>query len=195
MNYEVIAKLEPHVDLDNIQANGTIFRKNRYHVMHGGRSGGKSIFVAKTLILEAYMWDCQILCARQFQNSISDSVMALLWEQIEQLGLEHFFTKTKNEITGLNGSRFFFRGLKTNVTSVKSIARINFVWVEEGEDITEDVWSVLTPSIRTVDARIIITFNPRSIMDATYKRFISISFYFFACLKWLVFCLLKDAWQ
>jgi phage terminase large subunit len=172
MNYEVVAKLEPHVDLDNIGSRKQLFRNQRYHIMHGGRGGAKSVFVAKTLIIEAYLADIQVLCARELQNSINDSVMALLWEQIEKLGLDSFFTKTKTEICGANGSRFFFRGLRSNVTSVKSIARIDRVWCEESEDITEESWAVLTPSIRTESARIIITFNPRGIMDATYQRFV-----------------------
>ena len=172
MNYEVVEKLEAHVDLDNIMERKQLFRDNRYHIMYGGRGGAKSVFVAKTLVIEAYLSDIQVLCAREMQNSINDSVMALLWEQVENLGLEHAFVKTKTEITGLNGSRFFFRGLRTNVTSVKSIARIDRIWAEEAEDITEDSWSVLTPSIRTQGARIIITFNPRGIMDATYQRFV-----------------------
>ena len=172
MDYEIFSCFEKHVDFDGLESGTHIFKKNRYHTMHGGRGGGKSVFTAKTLTLEAYFDDIQILCAREFQNSINDSVMALIWEQIEDLGLEWFFTKTKTEIVGQNGSRFFFRGLKTNVTSIKSIARIDRVWLEEAESVSEDSWSILTPSIRTPGARIIITFNPFGLMDATYQRFV-----------------------
>ena len=172
MDYEVFECFEKHVDLENINERSQLLRDNRYHIMHGGRGGGKSVFVAKTLVLEAYLKQTQILCARELMNSIADSSMALLWEQVEELGLEHFFTKTKNELVGLNGSRFFFRGLKTNITSIKSIARIDRAWIEEAEAVSEDSWKVLTPSIRTKSARIIITFNPRMLMDATYQRFV-----------------------
>lgn len=172
MDYEVFACFEKHVDLNNIQSRAQLLRDERYHIMHGGRGGGKSVFVAKTLVIEAYLAQTQILCARELMNSIADSSMALLWEQVESLGLEHFFTKTKTEIVGANGSRFFFRGLKTNITSIKSIARIDRAWVEEAEAVCEDSWKVLTPSIRTKNARIIITFNPRMLMDATYQRFV-----------------------
>jgi phage terminase large subunit len=172
MDYEVFECFEKHVDLTSISKRGKIFRDNRYHIMHGGRGGGKSVFVAKTLVIEAYLKQTQILCARELMNSIADSSMALLWEQVEQLGLEDFFTKTKNELVGRNGSRFFFRGLKTNITSVKSIARIDRVWIEEAEAVSEDSWKVLTPSVRTKSAIIIITFNPRMLMDATFQRFV-----------------------
>lgn len=172
MEYEIFEVLEPHVDLDGITNQTHIFNAVRYHIMYGGRGGGKSVFVAKTLVLEAYFSDIQVLCARELQNSISDSVMALLWEQVEALGLERFFVKTKTEICGINGSRFFFRGLTSNITSVKSIARIDRVWVEEAEAVSEDSWKTLTPSIRTTGARVIITFNPKSLLDPTYQRFV-----------------------
>ena len=172
MDYEVFECFEKHVDLESIHHRKQLFRDERYHIMHGGRGGGKSVFVAKTLVLEAYLSPLQILCARELMNSIADSSMALLWEQVEQLGLEHFFTKTKNELVGQNGSRFFFRGLKTNITSVKSIARIDRAWVEEAEAVLADSWKDFTPSIRTKGARIIITFNPRMLMDSTYQKFI-----------------------
>lgn len=171
MELEIFECFEKHVDFDAIEAGEGIFKKNRYHILRGGRGGGKSVFIAKALVLEAYFNDIQILCARELQNSIVDSSMALIWEMIEQLGLEWFFTKTKNEITGQNNSRFFFKGLKTNITSIKSIARLDFVWVEEAEAVLEDSWKVLTPSVRTKGARIIITFNPRMLMDSTYQRF------------------------
>lgn len=172
MNYEVFECFEKHIDFELLGACKGVFKKNRYHVLRGGRGGGKSVFVAKSLVLEAYFNDAQILCARELQNSISDSSMALIWEIIEQMGLDCFFTKTKNEITGGNGSRFFFRGLKSNITSIKSIARLDFVWVEEAEAVLEDSWKVLTPSVRTRGARIIVTFNPRMLMDSTYQRFV-----------------------
>lgn len=172
MDYEVFECFESHVDLAKISERKQLFKDIRYHIMHGGRGGGKSVFVAKTLVIEAWLAPLQVLCARELMNSIADSSMALLWEQVESLGLERFFTKTKNELVGLNGSRFFFRGLKTNITSIKSIARIDRAWVEEAEAVTEDSWKVLTPSIRTKGARIIITFNPRMLMDATYQKFV-----------------------
>lgn len=172
MDYEVFEVFEKHVDLESISSRGELLRPERYHIMHGGRGGGKSVFVAKTLVIEAYLSPIQILCARELMNSIADSSMALLWEQVEQLGLDGFFTKTKTELVGLNGSRFFFRGLKTNITSIKSIARIDRVWCEEAEAISSDSWDILTPSVRTPGARILITFNPRMLMDATYQRFV-----------------------
>lgn len=172
MQYEVFECFEKHVNFDAITPGGFILKDNRYHCLYGGRGSGKSVFAAKTLSLEGYLSPLQIMCCREFQNSIADSSMALIWEQIEDLGLDSFYTKTKTEIIGENGSRFFFRGLKTNITSIKSIARIDRVFCDEAEAIPDESWSVLTPSIRTEGARFIICFNPRSISDSTYQRFV-----------------------
>lgn len=172
MDYKVIKKLQPHVDLHSIPARKTIFRENRYHVMHGGRGGGKSVFVSDTLALEGYLSKKRILCAREIQKSISESVMASLWDSIVKLGLDDFYTKTKTEILGANGTLFMFMGLRTNITNVKSIANIDFVWCEEAENITAESWKVLLPSIRANGSRIIITFNPAQLMDATYQKFV-----------------------
>jgi len=172
MNYEVFEVFLPHVDLDRIKETGNILRENRYSVLYGGRASGKSVFAAKTLALEGYLSPKQILCCRLFQNSISDSSLALIWEQIVALGLDGFYTKTKNEIIGANSTRFFFRGLKTNPESLKSVARIDRVFADEAESIDDASWNILTPSIRTPGARFLICFNPRSIMDSTYQKFV-----------------------
>lgn len=172
MNYQVIEKLLPHVDLENINKRLSIFRDSRYHIMHGGRGGGKSVFVEKTLALEGYLSPKRILCAREIQKSINDSVMTGIWDAIVELGLDGFYTKTKTEITGANGTRFLFYGLRSNITSIKSISGIDFVWAEEAEAVTKDSWETLIPSIRAAGSRIIITFNPKNILDDTYQRFI-----------------------
>ena len=149
-----------------------MFTGHRYHIMHGGRGGGKSVFVAATLAIEGWLQPRRILCAREIQLSISESVMAGLWDAIVDLGLDDFYTKTRTEITGANGTTFLFMGLRSNITKIKSIANIDFVWVEEAEAVTKDSWDTLIPSIRANGSRIIITFNPKNILDDTYQRFV-----------------------
>lgn len=132
IDYQIFDVFAPHVDFNALESGSHIFKSNRFHVLYGGRASGKSVFVAQSLILEAYMSDLQILCGRQLQNSISDSSISLMWEQVENWGLEWFFTKTKTEITGQNGSRIWFRGVGQNYSSIKSISRIDRLWIEEG---------------------------------------------------------------
>ena len=114
-----------------------------------------------------------VLCTREFQNSIKDSVHRLLSNQIELLGLGGFFEIMKTEIKGRNGSQFLFAGLANNtVDGIKSFEGVDYCWVEEAQTVSERSWSILIPTIRNDNSEIWLTFNPDSADDPTYKRFI-----------------------
>ena len=98
-----------------------LFEPRRYKVMHGGRGGGKSWAVARALILMAASDPLRVLCAREVQKSMKDSVHRLLKDQIVALGLESDFDVLETEIRGRNGSLFLFTGLQSHtVDSIKS---------------------------------------------------------------------------
>lgn len=144
----------------------------RFIIFYGGRGSGKSFNIARALILRAYTKPIRVLCCREIQKSISDSVIQMLIDQIEMLGLQAFFEIQKTQIIGLNGSRFTFAGLKTNITSIKSMTGIDVVWVEEGENVSKESWDTLIPTIREDGSQIIVSFNPKNLLDDTYQRFI-----------------------
>lgn len=144
----------------------------RFIIFYGGRGSGKSFNIARALVLRAYQKPLRILCCREIQKSISDSVIQMLIDQIEMLGLQGFFEIQKTQIIGLNGSRFTFAGLKTNITSIKSMTGIDIVWVEEGENVSKESWDTLIPTIREDGSQIIVSFNPKNLLDDTYQRFI-----------------------
>jgi len=114
----------------------------------------------------------RVLCARELQNSIADSVIALLSDQIELMGLSEFFDVQRAAIYGRNGSEFFFTGLKHNVSSLKSFEGVDICWVEEGESVSKSSWKVLLPTIRKERSEIWVTFNPDLDTDETYMRFV-----------------------
>lgn len=144
----------------------------RYRVWYGGRGSGKSWCVARLLILRTYKEKSRILCAREFQVSISDSVHRLLTDQIAELGLSNFFTITKTAIKSHVGSEFIFKGLRHNIHEIKSLEGIDICWVEEAQRVSRDSWEVLIPTIRKVGSEIWITFNPDLASDETYQRFV-----------------------
>ena len=146
--------------------------KARYKVLHGGRGSAKTESVARSLIIKAMEKKIRVLCARQTQASMSDSVHRVLSDIIHELNLEWFFTITRDSIKGLNGSDFFFKGIKQNVSEIKSTKGVNICWCEEADSITEDSWDVLIPTIREPDSEIWITFNPNMKSDATYQKFV-----------------------
>ena len=151
---------------------GFLFEPSRYKVLYGGRGSGKSWGVARALISTALQKPIRVLCAREFQNSISDSVHALLADQIKSMGLEGFFTIQNTAIYGANGSEFLFAGLKHNITKIKSVEGVHICWVEEAQTTSKSSWDVLIPTIRKENSEIWMTFNPELDTDETYRRFI-----------------------
>jgi len=144
----------------------------RYKVYYGGRGGGRSWAAARALLTLSLAAKIRILCAREFQQSIRDSVHRLLSDQIEMLDLSKGFEVKRHEIVSQAGSIFLFEGLHHNVTKIKSMEGIDVVWVEEAEKVSEESWDVLIPTIRKDKSQIWITFNPDVQTDPTYKRFV-----------------------
>lgn len=149
-----------------------LFKPSRYKVVHGGRGGGKSWAIARWLLIEGYNAPVRVLCARELQNSIGDSVHKLLSDQIAELGLSGFYTVEKATIYGRNGTEFRFAGIKSNVNAIKSFEGIDKVWVEEAENVSKASWETLIPTVRKEKSEIVISFNPSLDTDETYKRFV-----------------------
>ena len=145
----------------------------RYKVAFGGRGSSKSWTIADALILRAAERPQRILCAREFQRSIADSVHHLLETQIDRLGLTPAFDIHNTSITcRQTGSEFIFAGLKHNIKSLKSSEGIDVCWVEEAEAVSDNSWENLIPTIRKSGSEIWLTFNPDQESDPTYQRFI-----------------------
>jgi len=144
----------------------------RYKVLYGGRGGQKSYAVADYLIARASQECLRILCVREIQNSIKDSVHRLLSDRIQALGLSAFFIITQESIKSITGSEFLFKGLRTNIMEIKSTEGIDICWVEEATKVSENSWVILIPTIRKEKSEIIITFNPDEETDPVYQRFV-----------------------
>ena len=126
-----------------------LFDANRIKVAHGGRGSAKSWGFARALLIQAAAAPLRILCAREVQKSIKDSVHRLLDDQIQAMGLGHLFEVLENEIRCKNGSIFLFAGLAQHtVESIKSFEGVDRCWVEEAQVVTKRSWDILTPTIR-----------------------------------------------
>lgn len=150
-----------------------LFQPKRYKVAYGGRGSGKSWGVARALLLLASNKPLRVLCAREVQNSIKQSVHTLLNDQIQALGLGAFYEVLEAEIRGKNGSLFTFTGLASNtVESIKSFEGVDICWIEEARNVSKRSWSILSPTIRKPNSEIWVTFNPELDTDETYQRFV-----------------------
>ena len=152
---------------------GPLFEPHRYKVCYGGRGGGRSWGFARAILVEGWRQPKRVLCTREIQRSIKDSVYQLLADQIKELGLEAHYTVKADEIVGDNGTRIFFAGLRQQeILNLKSIESVDICWAEEAQNISARSWEILIPTVRKPGSEIWITFNPGLITDETYQRFI-----------------------
>lgn len=150
-----------------------LFQPARYKVVVGGRGKGASWGIARALLLMGGERQLRILCSREVQKSIKESVHQLLSEQVSLLDMEAFYEILETEIRGKNGTEFFFTGLREHtVTSIKSYESIDIAWVAEGQTITKRSWAILIPTIRKDGSEIWIDLNPEMDTDETYVRFV-----------------------
>ena len=145
----------------------------RYKVAYGGRGSSKSWVFARMALIAAMQSKIRILCCRELQLSIRDSVLQLLREQIEICGLSEYFEVGANYLKcPASGSEFVFKGLRANSAEVKSTEGIQICWVEEAQGVSEESWKFLIPTIRAPDSEIWVSFNPSMESDSTYQRFV-----------------------
>ena len=150
-----------------------LFEAWRYKVAYGGRGGCKSWGFARALLILGASKQLRILCTREIQNSIKDSVHTLLKDQIQELGLGPHYEVLNTEIKGINGTSFVFSGLSTQTAeSIKSFEGVDICWVEEARSVRKKSWEILIPTIRKPGSEIWISFNPELDDDETYKRFV-----------------------
>ncbi len=173
----------PNLKWDFTEETEFLFQPYRYKIGYGGRGGVKSWSFARALLIKGFEQPLRILCAREVQKSIRESVHQLLKDQVSLLGFDGFYEVLQNEIRGKNGTKFAFTGL-SNLTAVtiKSFEGYHICWVEEANTVTRRSWDILILTIRkdnaiqygdvVGDAEIWATFNPELDTDETYVRFI-----------------------
>jgi phage terminase large subunit len=147
-------------------------RESQYLIFYGGRGGMKSWQFARALAIRALQSRELILCTREFQSTIADSVYRVIQDQIEALGLTKYFSFTQTSIKSINGSEFIFKGLRHNVMEIKSTEGVTICWVEEAQRVSKESWDVLIPTIRREGSQIWASFNTGSIDDPTYQYFV-----------------------
>ena len=150
-----------------------LFSPMRYKGARGGRGSAKSWGFARAILILGTKKKIRVLCAREFQNSLKDSVHKLLSDQIEILGLSKYYKILENTIRGINGTEIVYTGLSTQtVDSIKSFEGVDICWVEEAQVVKKKSWDLLIPTIRKPGSEIWFTFNPELDTDETYVRFV-----------------------
>ena len=190
------------IDVKFIEPIRRVFLERwRYKVLWGGRGAGRSWGIAMALLCLGTQRPIRVLCVRELQNSIAESVHAVLKAMIGKLHLESFYEVQINKIIGHfpDGRRteFFFEGIKNNVNKIKSYEGVEYCWVEEANKVSQNSWMILIPTIRKevcpndhplpeewlekecpvcgteiLQSEIWMSFNPELESDYTYDRFV-----------------------
>jgi phage terminase large subunit len=149
-----------------------LYEPHRYKGAKGGRGSAKSWSFARALLVMGRAKKVRILCAREVQKSLDDSVYQLLKDQIQMMGLGPFYNTLRDEIRGNNGTKISFTGLSgQTVDSIKSFEGYDIAWVEEAQSISDRSWKILLPTIRKDGSEIWFTYNPDLETDPTHQRF------------------------
>lgn len=148
-----------------------LFQPARHVGLFGGRGGAKSRTIARSLVIQAAQQHKRVLCGREVQKSIKDSVKRLLDDEIERCGLSSGFESTEAEIRGPHDSLFIFAGLKGNSNGIKSIEGLTDFWGEEAQAISQASIETVIPTVRTPNSRLIWSWNPDLATDPVDKMF------------------------
>lgn len=150
---------------------GGLFEPHRFKVYYGGRDAAKSWSIASALVNIAARTPKRIVCAREYQNSIEESVHHLLESRIDAYGLP--FVVQERRIFNAIGSEFIFKGLqKQDAEAIKSLEGTDIVWVEEAQNVSDGSWKKLIPTVRKPGSEIWVSFNPSTADAPTHQRFI-----------------------
>ncbi|MDN5621570.1 PBSX family phage terminase large subunit [Acinetobacter johnsonii] len=150
----------------------------RYRSSWGGRGSAKTRSFALMTAIKGYMYaeakiSGLILGAREYMNSLSDSSMEEIKQAIRSVPfLNQYYEMGENFIRTKNRRvSYGFAGLRHNLDSIKSKARILLCWVDEAETVSEMAWRKLLPTVREDGSEVWITWNPERRDSATSQRF------------------------
>ncbi len=161
------------IGIDLPRKLGFLLEPHPYKVLYGGRFGLKSWSAASAAVVLGAARRRRILCVREFQSSIAESVHQLLKSRIEALDLGGFYRINDREIAGGNGTEFAFAGLSNHTAdSIKSFEGADICIAEEAHKITKRSWDILLPTIRKQGSEIWVIFNPEMETDDTYQRWV-----------------------
>lgn len=145
----------------------------RYKIVYGGRGSAKSWSVGRIHLLDGLKKPLRILCGRETQKSIAESVHHLLASQIDALGLQHLYEVQESRILGPNGTEFAFAGMRQQgIVNIKSYEDFDRLWIEEGQALTKRSGEIITPTIRKPGSEIWVSMNPDLDTDYSYQNFV-----------------------
>jgi len=158
--------------VDKVQEK-LVSSKKRHRIIYGGRGKGASWSLARILLVKGMQESRFIVCVREIQKTLADSVKKLLEETVDMFNLRFFYKVRSNDVVGKNGTKFIFNGLREfNADNIKSLEGADDCWVAEAQTISRRSINILRPTIRKDGSVIWWDFNPRYETDPVYIDYI-----------------------
>lgn len=133
----------------------------RYLGAHGGRGSGKSHFFADSVIRRCLQRKTDVVCVREVQKSLNQSVKKLLELKIVERGLESQFDMQASKIIAPYGGTIIFQGMQDHTAdSIKSLEGYDIAWVEEAQSLSQRSLELLRPTIRKEGSQLWFSWNP-----------------------------------
>lgn len=148
-----------------------MFEPHRYKAFYGGRGSAKSHSFATALVLMAAQKPMRIVCAREIQKSLRESVKQLIEDKIDALGLGHLFDQQEAVTIGRNGSRFIYMGMWRNPDAAKSLEGADVFWGEEASAFSARSLRIIRPTMRKPGSELWFSWNPEFDHDPVDKLF------------------------
>ncbi len=149
------------------------FENKRYFLIEGGRGGGKSQAIARFILYLADKYNIRVVCGREVQNSIAESVYSLFTDLIRTNQLS--FDIQSQKITSVKtGATINFRGFRQQgAFNIQGLEGIDIVWIDEAQALQKTTIDVLIPTIRKDKAKIFFTMNRHLFNDPAYSNFVN----------------------
>ena len=146
----------------------------RFKVAHGGRGSAKTRTFVSILLNNVRYFGWRVACFRELMKSLDDSVYQEFIDEIERCGMGKHFKPIKNSIKCLtSGGVIKFDGLLRNQQKIKGYAGYDAAWIEEAENVSDESWKYLIPTLRKDGSEIWVSYNPDDALSATHQRFVA----------------------
>ncbi len=138
------------VDIPIVEKFLPLLQPSRYKGLYGGRGGAKSHAFADLVIEYCLLHSgARIVCIREYQVSLEQSVKRLLEDKIEEYDLSREFRVLNTHIETPGDGIIIFQGMQNHTaSSIKSLEGYDVAWVEEAQNLSERSLMLLRPTIR-----------------------------------------------
>lgn len=147
--------------------------KYGYFLLDGGRGSAKTQSIARFILWLCEEKKIRVICGREIQNTVEESVYTVFKDLIEKYQLSDSFDVTKVEIRcKATGSTIHFRGFREQGrVNIKGIEGVDILWVDESQSVTKPTLETIIPTVRKAKSKVFWSMNRFLEDDPVYVEF------------------------